>query len=233
MNDLITKQDLQNFKIDWQYYLQTFITTQSGLSHKSIKAYKTAITRFIDYLERNDIDRPVPDDIHEYLGFLKDNQYSVFTVGLYMIALKKFFAYLQQPYKDTEMVVYKDIYKMADPKVKRPARGTHYRENLTDEAITLLRGQLINEQSQKAQRDLLMIDLGLYCGCRVNEIANVKTTDLVKDNDNYRLYLLRKNQTAKISSVFIAEDIVERMKFYILKSRHFTARFSTVAWGSR
>ena len=62
-----------------------------------------------------------------------------------------------------------------------------------------------------------MIDLGLYCGCRVNEIANVKTTDLVKDNDNYRLYLLRKNQTAKICSVFIAEDIVKRMKFYIKK----------------
>ncbi len=220
MKELATKQDIQNFEVDWKFYLKNFIVTQSGLSHKTAKTYKTAITKFISYLDDNEINRPLPDDIHEYQGFLKDNQYSVFTIGLYMIALKKFFAYLETPYKSLgaqSITVYKDIYAMANPTVQRPARGVHYRENLTDEAIDLLRGKLIDSEAQKDRRDLLMIDIGLYCGCRVNEIANIKTTDIVKDGDNYRLYLLRKNQSGKVLSVFIAENIVTRMKAYIKK----------------
>lgn len=215
MNDLTTKQDVQNFNIDWDYYLKTFLITQSGLNGNTVKGYRTAITKFLTYLSDNEINRPMPDDIHAYQGYLKEKKFSVFTINFYMIALKKFFAYLQAPYKDTGMVVYKDIYKMAAPKVKRPARGKHYREMPTTEAITALRASLINSDVQKDQRDLLMIDIGLYCGARVNEIANIKVSDIVKDGDNYRLYLLRKNHTAKVNSVFIDSGIVTRIKNYI------------------
>ncbi len=215
MNELATRPQIQEHEIDWQYYLQTFLITQSGLASRSIQNYRTAINKFLTYLADNEINAPVPDDIHAYQGFLKEKGFSVFTINLYMIALKKFFAYLQQPYKDTSMVVYKDIYKMASPKIKRPARGKHYREMPTQDAITALRGSLIDSDVQKDQRDLLMIDIGLYCGCRVNEIANIKTTDIIKDGDNFRLYLLRKNQTAKVCSVFIDTGIVDRIKTYI------------------
>ncbi len=217
MNDLSTKQDIQNFEIDWQYYLKTFLITQSGLSKASIRGYQTAIKKFITYLADKEINAPVPDDIHAYQGYLKDKRFSIFTINLYMISLKKFFAYLQAPYKDTSIVVYKDIYAMANPKVQRPKKNKHYREMPTDEAITALRGSLINSDRQIDQRDLLMIDIGLYCGARVNEIANIKVSDIVKDGDNYRLYLLRKNSTAKISSVFIDSGIVTRIKNYIKK----------------
>ena len=214
MNDLIIRPEIQEHSIDWQYYLQTFLISQSGLNPKTIASYRTAITKFLTYLEDNEINKPVPDDVHCYQGFLKEKKFSVFTIGLYMIALKKFFAYLQQPYKDTEMKVYQDIYKMAAPKVKRPKRNKHYREMPTDEAITALRGSLINSDLQKDQRDLLLIDLGLYCGARVNEIANIKVSDIVKDGDNYRLYLLRKNHTAKVNSVFIDPGLVSRIRGY-------------------
>lgn len=214
MNDLIAKQNIQDFKIDWNYYLKTFLITQSGLSQRTIRGYKTAITKFIVYLQDNEINAPMPDDIHEYQGYLKEKHFSIFTINLYMIVLKKFFAYLQQPYKDQKMKVYKDIFKMAAPEIKKPARGCHYRENPTREAVKALRGTLINLTRQIDQRDLLMIDLGLYCGCRVNEIANIKTTDIVKDGETYKLYLLRKRQTAKIAFVYIDPGLVSRIRGY-------------------
>lgn len=218
MNDLIKKESIQDFKIDWKYYLQTFLITQSGLSTKTIAAYRTAVVKFLTYMNDNGIERPLPDDIHQYQGYLKEIRFSIFSINLYMVSLKKFFHYLHQPYKSVgaaSVSVYPDIYAVAAPKVKRPDRNKHYREMPTQDAITALRGALIDSVLQKDQRDLLMIDLGLYCGCRVNEIANIKVSDLVKDGDNHRLYLLRKNSTAKISSVFIDVGIVTRIKAYI------------------
>jgi len=216
MNELATKNDIKDFEIDWNVYLQNFLIAQSGLSKKTVNAYRTGVRQFIAYLEMNEIDRPLPDDIHHYQAYLKEKGYSVFTRGLYMISLKKFFSYLNAPYKDTEIKVYQDIYSMANPKVQRPAR-VHYKEMPTDEAIERLRRQLRNKRSQKSKRDLLMIDLALYCGLRVNEVANVKTTDLVKEGEKYRLYVLRKGYDAKTNSVFVAEDIVKRIKNYISK----------------
>lgn len=217
MNELATRNDVETFEIDWSNYLRNFLITQSGLSIKTVKAYRTGVTQFISWIEAKEINKPLPDDIHQYQSYLKDRGYSVFTRGLYMIALKKFFKYLSKPYDKVNLKVYENIYEMAHPIVARPARNTHYKEVPTDEAIKRLRGLLKNKRGQKERRDLLMIDLALYCGLRVNEIANVKDTDLVQDNGNYRLYVLRKGCDSKTNSVFVCEDVVKRMKSYIGK----------------
>jgi len=207
--------------IDWNLYLGNFLRSISGLSPRTMTSYKTGIKCFLDFMKAKKIDKPLPDDIHDFQSHLKTQGYSVFSIGLYLISLKKFFAYLNQPYKGAgqELKVYADIYKMANPKVKRPDRKVHYREMPTDEAIAKLRGSLKNKRSQKAKRDLLMIDLACYGGLRVREIANVKITDLVKDNDKYRLYLLRKGSSSKNASIFIDGDIAERLYGYCEKYR--------------
>ena len=74
MNDLTVRPEIQEHNIDWQYYLQTFLITQSGLNSNTVKGYKSAISKFITYLADNEINAPVPDDVHAYQGYLKEKK---------------------------------------------------------------------------------------------------------------------------------------------------------------
>lgn len=171
---------------------------------------------FLDYLKEHDIEEPLPDDIHYFLGYLKEKVYSVFSINLYMVSLKKFFSYLEDPYKSVgaqTISVYKDIYKMANPQLKRPSRKKHHREMPTEEEVINLRSSLQGED-QKSKRDLLMVDLALFGGLRVAEISNVRVEDLRKDEDKYKLYVLRKGHTSRNNYVFIDNGIAERMFDY-------------------
>lgn len=215
MNELATKKDVQEFSIDWNVYLKNFLRTQH-LSFKSIKSYQQGVSSFLAFMREREIERPLPDDIHDYLNSLKEDEYSVFSINLYAISIKKFFAYLNKPYGQVEgknLSVYPDIYALAKPKLKRPAKKKHYRDMPTDEEVQALRGS-VKGRGQKPVRDLLMIDLGLYAALRVNEIANVKIDDLVKNGGNYKLHVLRKGMDAKNSYVLLNTGIAERIRRY-------------------
>lgn len=211
MNELALKNDIQTHQHDWQFYLANFLRTQNGKSYRTIKAYEGGIKSFLRFLEDNDIEKPLPDDIHDYLGYLNEQEKSIFTVNLYMIPLKLFFAYLNEPYgKDGQVQVYPDIYSLADPTLKRPQSRVHYRERLTADEVKTLRQATANHA-----RDSLMVDLALYCGLRVNEVPNVRDTDLVKDGDIYKLFVLRKGKTRKTHFVIVDPTLAERLTAYI------------------
>lgn len=221
MNDLITKDQIKSFSIDWNYCLDNFLRTQNGLAYKTIKAYRSGVSCFLDYLTEQDIPKPLPDDIHDYLGYLREKVYSVFTIGLYMISLKKFFAYLAQPYKSVgaaSIKIYEDIYKMASPQLKRPSRKKHHREMPTEEEVQKLR-DVLQGPDQKSRRDLLMVDMALFCGLRINEIANLRVEDVRKDEDKYKLYVLRKGQVSRNYYVFLDVGIAERLLDYAQEYR--------------
>ena len=216
MKELMVRDEVKAHNHDWQLYLQNFIRTQNGKAYKTIKAYRGGILSFFRYMDLKVIDKPLPDDLHDYHGLLVEQHKSIFTIGLYMIALKLFFAYLAKPYgSGAESVqVYPDIYTMAAPKPQRPQRKKHYRDRPTDEEVSGLRTLLEPTDGQKAHRDLLMIDLCLYCGLRVNEVANVSLADIVKDKETYRLFVLRKGKTRKNNFVWVDPDLASRLLRY-------------------
>jgi len=219
MNELTVTSSIQNHQFDWQFYLSNFLRTQNGKSYKTIKAYEGGIKSFLYYLEEKEIEKPLPDDIHDYLGYLREQGKSVFTIGLYMISLKLFFAYLNKPYvtEGTAPVqVYPDIYAMAAPKLQRPQRKVHVRDKPTDEEVTALR-KAVPKRGQQGVRDLLMVDLALYCGLRVNEIANVKAGDLVRDGETFKMFVLRKGKTRKNNFVWVNPDLARRLAAYAEK----------------
>lgn len=220
MNELTVTGSIQEHQIDWQFYLSNFLRTQNGKSYKTIKAYEGGIKAFLHYLEEKEIEKPLPDDIHDYLGYLREQRKSVFTIGLYMISLKLFFAYLNKPYVTEGTAccptVYPDIYTIADPKLQRPQRKVHVRDKPTDEEVVLLR-KAVPKRGQQGVRDLLMIDLALYCGLRVNEIANVKIGDLVRDGETFKLFVLRKGKTRKNNFVWVDPKLGGRLATYAQK----------------
>lgn len=215
MNDLIKKDEIQQEGPDWQYFGETFLLSQIGLAANTVSAYRTGIDSFIRFLEEKQIRCPVPGDIYTYQGYLK--KYSLFTQNIYLIAIKKMFSFLNQPHKGSEGRAYPDIYKAADPQIKRPGRKVHHREMPTEDEVIKLRGSLPGKD-QKSIRDLLMIDLALYCGLRVNEISNLRIEDIRAENDEKcRLYLLRKGHTDRNNYVFLDTGIAERILKYTKK----------------
>ncbi len=129
-----------------------------------------------------------------------------------MVSLKKFFSYLEEPYKSVGAQTI-NIYKMADPQLKRPSRKKHHRDMPTEEEVINLRSSLQGDD-QKSKRDLLMVDMALYCGLRVNEIANLRAEDIRQDGDKYKFYVLRKGQVSRNHYVFCDPGIAERLLDY-------------------
>ena len=210
---LMVRNEVQGEGIDWQFFRDNFLRSQKGRKYKTVQAYKGGVNSFIRWMEAQRIEQPTPDDLYDYLDYLQKEGRSVFTQGLYMIALKKFFAYLAQPYQGKDFFAYKDIYSMAKPKVPRPERRKHYREMPSVEEVQRLR-MTCTGTGQACLRDGLMIDLALYCGLRVNEIANVKIEDLKRDEEIYELRILRKGKHAKNNAVFVHADLGSRLEEY-------------------
>jgi len=207
------RNEVQAEGIDWTFYRDNFLRSQKGLKYKTVQAYRGGVNSFIKWLELTGITAPVPDDLYDYLDFLQKEGRSVFTQGLYMVTLKKFFRYLSQPYVGKDLQAYPDIYTAAKPKVPRPERRKHYREMPSVEEVQRLR-LTCSGPGQAAQRDGLMIDLALYCGLRVNEISNVKVEDMKRDGEVYELRVLRKGKHAKNNAVFVHWDLGTRLEGY-------------------
>ena len=213
MTDLIKRAEVQTEGIDWEFFRDNFLRSQTGLSYLTVTAYRTAINCFTRYMDVKDITHPVPDDIYDYQDYLQKENKSIFTQNLYMISLKKFFEYLGKPYEGQDFKAYADIYSMAAPRIRRPERRKHHREMPTETEVQKLR-DVLKDKDRKSSRDLLMVDLALYCGLRVNEIVNVRVEDIRQDGDKYRLYVLRKGHTTRNYYVFLDAGIAERLQAY-------------------
>jgi len=221
MNDLIIKNQVQEQGPDWKLFRDNFLRSQKGLAYKTVKSYQNGINCFLRWLQDQGIDRPLPDDLYNYQDFLQKEDYSVFSQNLYMLSLKKLFAYLAKPYGTVgaaSIKVYPDIYAMAAPKIRRPQRKKHYREMPTEEEVKKLRAA-VHGDDNISRRDGLMIDLAAFCGLRVNEIANVRVEDIRENDGHFTLYVLRKGHTARNYYVFVDPGIAKRMRAYIRKNR--------------
>ena len=213
MKDLIKRDEVQTEGIDWEFFRDNFLRSQKGLSYKTVTSYRTGINCFTKWIQQEGITHPVPDDIYNYQDYLQKENYSIFTQNLYMVTLKKFFAYLENPYEGKDFKAYADIYKAAAPQIRRPERRKHHREMPTEIEVQKLR-DVLKDKDRKSSRDLLMVDLALYCGLRVNEIVNVRVEDIRQDKDTFKLYVLRKGHTARNYYVYLDQGIAERMQAY-------------------
>jgi len=196
-------------KIDWYSYRDKFLLANKNLKYKSILGYKGGINKFIECLELNNINRPIPEDIFTFIFYLQKETQSLFTQNLYNIAVKKFFAHLSQ----SHIGLYPDIYKVANPKIPRPNRERHYRDSATDEELKKLK-DACKGPDQIDKRDGLIIELIAYCGLRVIEISILKIEDLRKEGDNYTIWILQKNKNKK-RPIFCNPNTGKRLLSYI------------------
>jgi integrase len=221
---LAVKKEVQEFSIDWGYYSKAFIFSQQGINSKAtVHSYRYALKNFIRFMGESRITRPTPADIYSYEGWLRSKQYSDFTKNLYLGIVQRYFAYLEN-HIDLEtgekVHIYPDITKAVNIKIKCPPR-VPVRNSLTVRDVKRIRQYMRSLEGQKAERDLLMIELCLFNGLRDCEVARIRVEDFVQDEGRIRLYLFRKGRSSRISHdfTFVQEKLYRNLLRYIRKYR--------------
>ena len=196
MGNLIeTKKDfLSNEQNVINRYLE-FIDVKDN----TIDTYKNGLKMFFMYLQGKGVKNPTRQDIIDFRESLK-NGHSLSTVNTYLISIRNFFKWLE----------YENIYKDITKNIKGVCVSReHKREALTEQQANLVL------QNSKNNKEKLIFLLGVCCGCRANEICNIRLEDFVSKGDKTLLYLLGKDRDGKVDYVVVDNELYDFIKKYI------------------
>jgi len=163
-----------------------------GRSERTVKTYRSILTRFIDYMAVNGLtpDTVTAQDIDRFileLSKLGWEQSSLFTVA---VAIRSFLKYLE--------------HNVNYPLPKRPKRLPKY---LTREELA----KLLNACQDDYEK--LVIGL-LMTGIRVSELVNIRVSDI--DIDKRSIRVVGKGNKERV--VFFADWLVPLLKRYLRRN---------------
>ena len=163
-----------------QYFFQTHLTQERGLSANTIFAYRDTLRLFLEFVaafKSKPITKLALEDLHAdaALAFLKDiediRKNSAVTRNLRLAALRTFFSYMIT--KDTLRVgQYQKVISI--PLKKAPKLPMGYLEVQEVEAIL----NAINQDSSCGQRDYALIKLLYNTGARAQEVCDLSVGTL-------------------------------------------------------
>lgn len=153
-----------------QLMIKKFMITKKlqGLSEKSIKAYYSEIVKLLSNVKK-DVDAISTDDIKYYLACLQIKGLSNATVDNTRRFLSSFFQFLED-----EEVIKKNIVK----KIKTIKQKKSIKKPFSAEEIEKLK------LACDSKRKIAIIEILLATGVRVNELVNIKISDInFKENE--------------------------------------------------
>ena len=196
MGNLIeTKFDLiSNEQNIVERYLQFIDVTDNTLN-----TYKNGLKMLFGYFNANGITNPTRQDIIDFRESLKIG-HSLSTVNTYLISIRNFFKWLE----------YENIYKDITKNIKGvQVSREHKREALTENQVNLVL------KNAKNNKEKIIFLLGVCCGCRANEICNIRLEDFVKKGNDILLYLLGKGRDGKVDYVPISQELYSFIEEYV------------------
>lgn len=143
-----------------------YLTVEKGSSHNTIENYIRDISRFMNYIEKNDnildIEMINKDHIYQYLKNLRHCM-NESSVQRHMISLRQFYKFLvKEEIVDVNLMSYFDIGK----------HGQYLPEVLSQEEVL----QLLNSVKVKdaiSSRNRCMLELLYASGLRISELCNL------------------------------------------------------------
>lgn len=208
MNNIqLTKPDSQLQQLSLHSFVDDFI--QSLDSSKSTKrTYKQALERFELWIAENNITSPQRGDILRYKDGLKADGLASLTVSAYLVAVRRFFAYLEgiKAYPN----IAKDIKGMKRPK-------GFLKDTLTKTQVKRLL-RTIQENGITSLRDFAIINLMLRTGIRTIEVVRADIGDLGTESGENVLRIWGKGRDEKDDFVLLTPDAYNPIMDY-LKNR--------------
>lgn len=165
----------------------------------TLKAYKTGIESFINYLHDNNIKHPTRLDFKAYRDELSYTK-STNTINSYMTAIRQLFKYLN------EYGIYEDI-----------TRNVKSMKTSTIPKTQVISADKCKEiyNSLTDLREKLIFSLAITTGMRANEIANSKIENIKEYNGEIVLFHICKKRDDESEYNKLSSQVLEDIKNYI------------------
>ncbi len=187
--------------------VMSFLSAQD-VKEISKTAYQKGLERFLSWLSSNNITQPDREAIVKFKSFLMETGLSANTVNSYLVAVKRFFAFLEGIRKYPNVA--KDVKGLKQPK-------SHLREALTAPQIKDLLDQ-IDTTTIQGKRDFAIINLMARTGLRTIEVVRANVEDMKQEGEEALLFVQGKGKDSKDLFVILTKKSLNPILVY-LKAR--------------
>jgi integrase/recombinase XerD len=187
--------------------MEQFLTAQD-IREVSRRVYRNGLERFWGWLEGEQIAQPDREDVLRFKVHLQECGLTANTVNVYLVAVKRFFCYLEG------MRLYPDIGKNVKG-VKAP-RHTLRESPTTGQVKEIL--ERLDLGTVQGKRDYAMINLMARTGLRTIEVIRADVGDMKQKGDRMVLYVHGKGRDSKDEFVILTEAAERPIREY-LKAR--------------
>lgn len=171
----------------------------------SKEIYRKGLERFLSWLSSSGIQQPDREAILKFKAFLQGLNLSANTINSYLVAVKRFFAYLEGSR------LYPDIAKGV--KGAKRSKG-HLRESLTAEQIESLLSQFDTLTIQD-KRNYAVINLMARTGLRTISVVRADLGDLKYMEREAKLFYQGKGRDDKDSFVLVTQKALKPLSAYL------------------
>lgn len=201
---LISKSNSLHQQSIIKNYINRFI---GSLDTKEVtkKEYFKSLNRFEQWVIENQVYSPQHEDILRYKTGLLDSGLTAFTISAYLVALRRFFGYLEAI--------------KAYPNVAREVKGMRrphgfFRDTLTLTQIRRLL-DIIPRQSVTNLRDYAIINLILRTGIRTIEAIRANVEDVTVSGNDTILKVFGKGRDSKDEFVVLTQTAYDPLMDYL------------------
>jgi len=171
----------------------------------SKEVYRKGMEKFFTWINSNGIQQPDRKAILRFKTFLIELGLAANTVNSYLVAVKRFFAYLEGSR------LYPDIAKGVKG-VKQPK--THLREALTISQVKEMLN-IIDVATVQGKRDFAMINLMARTGLRTIEVVRADVEDIRQQGGEAVLFVQGKGRDSKDEFVILIDAALKPIRRYI------------------
>lgn len=171
----------------------------------SKRAYQKGLKKFFSWLTAEGIAQPDREAILKFKAFLLESGLEANTVNSYLVAVKRFFAFLEGIRKYPNIA--KDVKGVKQPK-------GHLRDSFTPSQVRELLDQ-IDTSALQGKRDFAIINLMARTGLRTIEVIRANTGDIKQKGGEALLYIQGKGRDSKDDFVILTEKTSKPILAYL------------------
>ena len=201
------EKEIERQPLDISSLIEAFLASQD-IRPISKEIYRKGLERFIAWTKSNQITQPDRTSILQFKTFLIEYGLSANSVNSYLVAVKRFFAYLQGER------LYPDVAKGI--KGSTPPKG-HLRESPTvNQVKDMLAG--LDRSTLQGKRNFAMINLMARTGLRTIEMIRTNLEDIKQEGGEALLFVQGKGRDSKDDFVLLMDSALKPILTY-LKAR--------------
>jgi len=188
----------------------------------SKEVYRKGMERFFTWIESNQISQPDREIILRFKTFLIELGLAANTVNSYLVAVKRFFAYLEgsRLYPD----IAKGVKGVRQPKM-------HLREALTISQVKEMLN-IIDVSTIQGKRNFAIINLMARTGLRTIEVVRADVDDIRQQGGEALLFVQGKGRDSKDEFVILMDAALKPIRRYLRarsKSNHSSPLFTSLS----